>query len=88
MDFRWSEWNLEHLARHGLEPEAAEAAVLAPARGFPRRIGEDKWLVWGADEGGRPLQVVFVLDEDGSVFVIHGRALTDKEKHAYRRRRR
>jgi hypothetical protein len=26
VDFRWSEWNVEHLARHGVDPEAAEEA--------------------------------------------------------------
>ena len=71
MDFRWTEWT--HVARHGVEPEAAEEAVLGASRGFPRRIGDEKWLVWGAD---------------GSVFVVHARPLTDAEKGRYRRRRR
>jgi uncharacterized DUF497 family protein len=86
LDFRWNEWNVEHLARHGVEPEAAEAVVEAAARGYPRRMGEDKWLVWGADDGGNQLQVVFVLEEDGSVFVIHARPLTEAEKRRHRRR--
>jgi hypothetical protein len=30
---------------------------------------------------------VFVLDDDGTVFVIHARPLTDLEKRRYRRRR-
>jgi len=42
--------------------------------------------VWGADEGGNLLQVVFVLEEDGSVFVIHARPLTAAEKRRHRRR--
>lgn len=88
MDFRWTEWNAEHVAKHGVEPVAAEEAVLGASRGFPRRIGDEKWLVWGADDSGRLLQVVFVLGEDGSVFVIHARPLTDAEKRRYRRRRR
>jgi uncharacterized DUF497 family protein len=52
LEFRWNKWNVEHLARHGVDPEAAEQVVQGAARGYPRRIGEDKWLVWGADEHG------------------------------------
>ncbi len=85
MDFRWTEWNVEHLARHGVDPEAAEDVVLAARRRYPRRIGEDKWLVWGADGSGRPLQVIFVLEEDGSVYVVHARPLTEREKWRHRR---
>lgn len=88
MDFRWNGWNVEHLARHGVDPEAAEQVVEGARRGYPRRIGEDKWLTWGADEGGNLLQVVFVVEEDGSVFVIHARPLTAPEKHRFRRRAR
>ncbi len=32
-------------------------------------------------------QVIFVLDENESIFIIHARPLTDREKHRYRRRR-
>jgi len=46
---------------------------------------EDKLLVWGASEHGELLQVVFVLDEDGSIFVLHARPLTEREKRRYRR---
>lgn len=88
MDFRWNEWNVEHLARHGVDPEAAEEVVAGAGRGYPRRIGEDKWLTWGADERGNLLQVVFVVEEDRSVFVIHARPLTAAEKHRHRRRAR
>ncbi len=34
---------------------------------------------------GELLQVIFVLDEDGSAFVLHARPLTDREKRRYRR---
>lgn len=85
MDFRWTEWNVEHLARHGVDPEAAEEVVLGARRRYPRRVEEDKWLVWGADGSGRLLQVTFVLDEDGRVFVIHARPLTERERRRHRR---
>jgi hypothetical protein len=33
------------------------------------------------------LQVIFVLDDDGTGFVIHARELTKREKRIHRRRR-
>ncbi len=67
MDFRWTDWNVEHIARHGVDPAAAEDAILGAARGFPRRAGADKWLAWGPDANGRLLQVIFVLRDDGGI---------------------
>lgn len=88
MEFRWNEWNFEHVQRHGVAPEEAEAVVSSARRPYPLRREDDKWLVWGAGTGGRLLQVVFVEDEGDSVYVIHARPLSDAEKRAYRRRRR
>jgi len=88
MDFRWNRWNIEHLAAHGVDPEEAEEVIRAALRPYPRRIGEDKLLVWGPGRGGRLLQAVFVLDDDGTAFVIHARELTGGERRLLRRKRR
>ena len=85
MDFRWNRWNEEHVAGHGVAPAEAMAGVEGARRPFPRKVEGDKWLVWGRGIGGRLLQVVFVVDEDDSVYVIHARPLTDREKRRYRR---
>ena len=88
MDFRWNEWNIEHLARHGVEPEAAEQVIREADTPYPRRMGEDKLLAWGRGPAGELLQVIFVLDEAGSVYVLHARRLTEREKRRYRRQTR
>ena len=88
MDFRWNEWNTEHLARHGIDPEAAEHAVEEAGSSYPRRIEEDKLLVWGPGPEGELLQVIFVLDKDDCVYILHARPLTEREKGRYRRQRR
>jgi uncharacterized DUF497 family protein len=88
VDFRWNEWNADHVGQHGVEPEAAEDVVEEATAPYPRRIGEDKLLVWGPDSAGDLLQVVFVLDEDGSAYILHARPLTDREKGRYRRQKR
>jgi len=88
MEFRWNDWNIEHIARHGVDPQEAEAVVLNARRPFPERRDGGKLVVWGQGHGGRYLQVIFVLDPDKKAFVIHARPLTDAEKHRLRRRQR
>ena len=85
MDFRWTEWNWEHVQKHGVDPEDAEAVVAGSRSPFPRRVGDDKWIVWGRSDNGRLLQVVFVVDQDDTVFIIHARPLSEREKRRYRR---
>lgn len=86
MLFRWNDWNEEHIGAHGVSPAEAEQAVLSARSPFPTAQGDEKYLAWGAAEDGRLLQVVFVIDPDGVVFVIHARPLTESEKRRYRRR--
>ena len=85
MEFRWNDWNVEHIAGHGVSPDEAEDAVRSCRRPFPRKIDDDKWLAWGRGSGGRFLQVIFVLDLADTIYVIHARPLTDQEKRRFRR---
>ena len=85
--FRWNEWNREHIAIHGVEPEEAEYVVNQASRPYPEQTGNGKWRVRGQTAQGRYVQVVFII-EDELYYVIHARGLTDKEKRQLRRRRR
>jgi len=85
MEFRWNDWNVQHIAEHGVDPDEAEEVIETASSPYPRIHGDGRWLVWGRGRGGRLLQAVFVVDEDDSVFVIHARELTGKEKRRYRR---
>ncbi len=87
MKFRWNEWNQEHIADHGVWLGEAEAIVRGATRPFPMYRGDGKWLVIGRGSGGRLLQVVYVLDGDDTIYIIHARPLTDREKRRYRRRK-
>jgi uncharacterized DUF497 family protein len=86
--FRWIDWNRDHIAEHGVDWKEAEMVVRQAAPPFPQQIGDDKLLVRGRGNGGRFLQVIYVLDADDTVFVIHARPLTEREKKQYRRRSR
>ncbi len=86
MTFRWNSWNVEHIERHGVEPQEAERVIAHSTSPYPLRHGQDKWLAIGRGKGGRWLQVVFVLDPDEVIFVIHARPLEPQEIRRYRRR--
>ena len=88
MQFRWIDWNQDHLAKHGVDWEEAEMVVRQARLPYPQQVGEEKLFVIGQGRGGRYLQVVYVLDPDYTVFVIHARPLTDHEKKRYRRSKR
>ena len=81
MEFRWHAWNIEHVGHHGVSTQEAEEIVHS---GRPLYRGDGKYLVQGRGSGGRWLQVIYVLDEEGTVFVIHARPLADREKRRLR----
>jgi hypothetical protein len=82
-EFRWIEWNIEKVEKHGCTPREAEQVVNCPARGFPHRSGE-KYQVHGRGNGGRWVQVVYLIDPDGAIFVIHAMPLTSRRRRGGR----
>jgi uncharacterized protein len=86
MAFRWNEWNIEHVSKHGVAPDEAEAVARAAQPPFPQHVGDGKWVVGGRGEGGRFVQVIYVIDPDESFYIIHARPMTDIEIRRYRRR--
>ena len=61
MIFAWDDDNCEHLAKHHVIPEEAEAIVIGAHEPYPMEVGDDKFVVWGQTENGRYLQVIFVF---------------------------
>ena len=86
--FRWNDWNLDHIAIHGVIPAEAEYVVDHAKPPYPEQIGDQKWRVRGRTGAGRYLQVIFLFDPDGTIFVIHARGLTHQELRQFRRRTR
>jgi hypothetical protein len=86
--FRWIEWNVGKCELHGVHPREAEEVVNSAARPYPRRIDNNKILVRGQTSAGRYLQVIYLIESDGVIFVIHSRALTRNEIRSLRRSRR
>jgi uncharacterized DUF497 family protein len=67
-DFRWIEWNRDHATKHGVTITEIESVV---RNNRNRKIGDDKRMAVGRGVGGRIIQVVFLFDDDGTIFVIH-----------------
>ena len=86
--FRWNDWNIDHVTKHGVTCEDAEAAIRSARPPYPRQIEDDKWLVWGRALSGTMIQVIYVVDPDDTLYVIHARPLTDREKRRFRRQSR
>ena len=68
-----------------LTAEQAEEVIRGTGQPYPQHREDDKWLVWGRTRAGDLLQVVYILDEDDSIYVIHARPLTTREKRRFRR---
>ena len=86
--FRWNEWNVNHVAEHGVTPEEAEYIINRATRPFPRKQASGKYLVRGQTESGRWVQAIYVVDPEPLAYVIHARPLDDLEKRMVRRSRR
>ena len=84
-DFRWIPWNIAKVEGHGLSVGEVEYVLNHARRPYPQPIGNEKWIVMGATAGGRLIQVIYLVDDDESLFVIHARPLTGKERRRHRR---
>ena len=83
-EFRWIEWNREKVARHGVSPAEAEQVVRGARRPYPRQNGKGKWLVIGRGRGNRVVEVVYLVDPDDTLFIIHAMPLTTRRRRGGR----
>jgi uncharacterized DUF497 family protein len=82
---RWIDWNVRKVEGHGLTVEEVEYVVDHARRPYPQPMGNEKWLVVGPTRAGKPIQVIYLVDDDDTLFVIHSRPLTPKERRRHRR---
>lgn len=90
-EFEWDEENVEHIARHTVEPWEAEEAVADAGRAPFSARGKDRAGVIGMTEDGRVLVVIVERVERaaGTIRrVVMARDATEGEKRIYRRRNR
>ena len=70
-DFRWHDWNIQHIAKHNVSPEEAEYVVRHAKPPYPRRHKKGTWIAKGPTWESCLLQVVFYVDENDDIYVIH-----------------
>jgi|GEM_PF-2250837 len=87
-DFEWLDWVVvKNWAKHGVEPEAVESALLnTDPEPYVMRIEDGKYRAWAQAEGdGDYLFVVFSMPQRCVVRIISARPMSDREKSKYRR---
>lgn len=57
-----------------------ESVVRLAGRGFPRKLDRKKFLIIGRGVGHRMIEVIYLLDDDGTAFVIHAMPLTTRRR--------
>ena len=70
-EFRWNDWNADHIAKHGIQAWQAEHVVRNAKPPYPRRHKKGTWIVKGRLPSGQRAQVVFLIDDDELIYVIH-----------------
>jgi uncharacterized DUF497 family protein len=80
IEFRWNDWNLEHATQHGCSVSEIESVVRNAKHGQTINAGDGKRMVQGRGQGGRFVQVAFVQDPEGTLYVIHAMPLTTRRR--------
>lgn len=86
-EFRWNDWNTDHIGEHGVSPREAEYVVNHARPPFPRKIGDGRYLVQDQTADSSYLQVIYIFSPPGVIFVIHARRLTAREVSRLKRNR-
>ena len=87
-EYRWNNWNVDHIAAHGVTPHEAQEVVDHARDGYPRFVGDGKWLVHGRTLDGRSLRAIYVVDpidphdpdQLRRYFVIHAMPIIRRRK--------
>ena len=86
-EFIWSEDRLDHIARHGIQPEEVEEVCLG--RALVQRAKSSGrnpvYYVLGQTSSGRRLFCVVIRFPKGKGFPVTARPMTRKEKERYDR---
>ena len=84
----WDDWNVDHIADHGVEPEEVEE-VCKMRRHIARRAaitpyGLTRYRVYGRTYDGRYLFIVLDRLRGHSFYPVTARDMAEREKKKYR----
>ena len=78
---RWNQWNIEHIARHGIIPDEVEE--VCTARFIVRESYGGRFVVIGQTLTERTLAVILEPDYDGMYYVVTARLANRRERRTY-----
>ena len=80
----WDEWNIDHIARHNVEPEEVEE--VCRRKNLFNKWKNKTYRVIGQTEEGRYLTIFLASRIEQSYYPVTVRDSTEKEKKAFRRK--
>jgi len=80
----WDDWNLEHIAEHGVTPEEVKEACYSK-QCWNRRGRKGRRYILGQTEDGRYLSIILASREGGAFYTITARDMDEKERRLYRK---
>jgi hypothetical protein len=84
MEFDWDADNVQHIARHGINPKEAEEAVLmGPLEAdVQSHEGEERVLCFGRTKSGRLLTILYT-ERRGKIRVVTAYEMTKPQQQMY-----
>ena len=85
----WDDWNVEHIADHGVEPDEVEDVCFGRPlvrRAGTTRYGLSRYHAFGQTEAGRYLFIVLDREAAGVFYVVSARDMSKRELRQYRRK--
>ncbi|MFQ6101489.1 MAG: BrnT family toxin [Anaerolineae bacterium] len=86
----WDEWNVEHIASHGVEPDEVDDVCFGRPlvrRARTTRYGLRRYHAFGQTAAGRYLFIVLDCEAAGTFYVVSARDMSKRELQQYRRKR-
>ncbi len=77
----WSNWNIEHIARHNVSPNEVEEACYNDP--FVTRARNNTLRIIGQTDSGRFLTIFLAPRSEGRYFAITARNTTKAERRRY-----
>lgn len=78
----WDEWNIDHIARHNVEPEEVEE--VCKSKNLFTRGRNGSYKVIGQTDDGRYLAIILSPRPGGRFYPITARSADDKEKRRFK----
>ncbi len=80
----WSDASIEHIARHGVDPDEVDDVVFGPR--YATRARNNTYRLVGQTLAGRYLTVILAPRGDGLFAVVTARDANPGERRAFQRR--